>query len=90
MSNEIDYSNLPELPKKLGEKLKQIRELSKSTPDQFAPRVGAKDGKEIESYESGEGDMPVSILWAYVNLSGLPLENLMDDDRDLWFGHRVN
>ena len=77
---------MPELPKKLGEKLKEIRERSHLSPDHFAPHVGAKDGKEIELYESGEGDMPVSILWAYVKVSGLPMENLMDDDRDLWLG----
>ena len=80
---------MPELPKKLGEKLKKIRERSRLSPDQFAQHVGAKDGKEIELYESDEGDMPVSVLWAYVKLSGLPLENL-EDDRDLWVGHCVN
>lgn len=74
MSNEIDYSNLPDFPNKLGEKLKEIRERSRLSSDQFAPHVGAKDGKKIELYESGEGDMPVSILWAYVKVSGLPLE----------------
>ena len=77
MSNEIDYSNLPEIPKKLGEKLKKIRERSRLSPDQFAPLVKAKDGAEIESYESDEDDMPVSVFWAYVKLSGVPMENLM-------------
>ena len=31
-------------------------------------------------------DVPVSVVSAYARVSGLPLENLMQDDRDLWFG----
>lgn len=79
-----------DFPKRLGEKLKQIREHSKLTPDDFAPHVKAKDGAEIVSYENGTGELPVSILLRYARLVNLPLENLVDDDRDLWFGHRVN
>ena len=47
MSNEIDNSNLPQFPEKLGEKLKEIRERLGMTPDQLAPFVGAKTGAEI-------------------------------------------
>jgi hypothetical protein len=79
-----------DFPKKLGAKLKQIRERTRLDPDKFALRVKAKDGAEILSYENDEGDMPISVLWAYCSVSGVPIENLMDDDRDLWFGHRQN
>lgn len=57
--------------------------------------IRAKDGAEIESYEKDlgadvEGGMLVTTLWRYVRVAGVPLENLMDDGRDLWFGHLVN
>ena len=70
-------------------KLKAIREHSKLSPDEFAPHVQANDGAEIISYED-TGELPVTILIRYARLVNLPLENLVDDDRDLWFGHRVN
>ena len=63
-------------------KLKAIREHSKLSPDEFAAHVQAKDGAEVVSY--------VSILIRYARLVNLPLENFVEDDRDLWFGHRVN
>ena len=34
--------------------------------------------------------MLVSVLWGYAKLAGIPIENIIYDDRDLWFGHRVN
>lgn len=89
MSDEIDYSNLADFPKRVSEKLKAIREHSKFSPDEFAPLVKAQDGAEILSYEFDTGELPVSILIRYARLANLPLENLVDDDRDLWFGHRV-
>ena len=74
----------------LGEKLKQIREHSKLSPNEFAPHVKAKHGAEILSYENNTGELPVTILIRYARLVNLPLENLVDDDLDLWLGHRVN
>ena len=87
MSLHIDYSNLPMFSQKLPEKLKRIRERSGLTPEQFAPRVNAKDGKAVKKYESGNGELPVSVLMRYWKLSDVPLENILNDDRDLWFGH---
>jgi hypothetical protein len=60
------------------------------TPDQLAPFVGAKTGAEILAYENDEGDLLVSVLWGYAKMANVPVENLLHDDRDLWFGHRVN
>jgi len=84
------YLNLPKFSQKLPEKLKQIREQSALTPDEFALHVNAKDGKAIKKYESGKSDLPVSVLMHYWKLSDVPLENILNDDRDLWFGHRHN
>lgn len=87
--------NLPPFPpERLTEKLRAIRERLKLTPDEFAPLVCVATGAEIEGYERDLGQEPhvllVTTLWRYVKVAGVPLENLMDDDRDLWFGHCVN
>ena len=83
----VNFSNLPEFPQASPEKLKQIRERSGLTPEEFAPHVHAEDGKAVEKYEKGKGDLPVSVLMRYWKLSDVPLENILNDDRDLWFGH---
>ena len=84
----VDYSNLPKFPQKLPEKLIQIRERSGRTWDEFAQQVNARDGTDIAAYENNEGDLPISVLFAYARFAGIPVENIVDDDRDLWFGHR--
>jgi hypothetical protein len=67
-----------DFPKRLGEKLKTIREHSQLSPDEIAQFVGANDAAEIIAYEDDEGDLPVSILWGYARLSGNPMMNLID------------
>lgn len=90
MANEIDNSDWPPFPKRIPEKLKTIREHLGLTPDEIAAKVGAKTGAEIIAYEKDEDDLLVSVLWRYAKLAGIPIENLIYDDRDLWLGHRVN
>ena len=60
-----------------------IRERLGMTPDQLAPFVGATNGAEIQDYESGEGDLLVSVLWAYARMSGNPIMNMVDDDLEV-------
>lgn len=79
-----------DFPKRLGKKFKAIRERRGLTPDEFALLVKAADGNEILSYENDTGDMSVSVLRAYVRVAGVPLENIWNDNCDLWFGFRVN
>lgn len=79
-----------DFPKDLPNKLKAIRERRQLDPDQFALRVGAKDGAEIVSYEDDTGEISVRTLLRYANLAGIPFENIIDDNRDLWFGDRQN
>lgn len=79
-----------EFPKRLPEKLKAIRERLALTPDQLAGFVGAKTGAEIEAYENDEDDLLVSVLYGYAKMANVPVENLLHDDRDLWFGHLTN
>jgi DNA-binding XRE family transcriptional regulator len=70
-------------PKRLPEKLKAIRERLAMTPEQIAPFVGATNGAEVEAYENDEDDLLVSVLFGYAKLAGVPVENLLDDGRDL-------
>ena len=79
-----------DFPERLAEKLKTIRERLGMTPDQLAPFIGAKSGAEVLAYENDEGDLLVSVLFGYAKMAGIPIENILHDDRDLWFGHRVN
>ena len=89
MLTEVDLDQLPPFPKRLPEKLKAIRKRLKLTPDEIARRVGARTGAEIIAYEKDEDDLLVSVLWRYAKLAGIPIENLIYDDRDLWLGNRV-
>ena len=81
---------LPGFPQRLPEKLKAIREKLRLSPDEFAPRVGAKNGEEILSYENNVGELPARMFWRYLKVADVPLENLWDDKCDLWFGYRTN
>lgn len=76
-----------DFPAKLPAKLKAIRERYDL---RLAGPLKSLDAATIEAYESGEVDLPLSVLFAYARLAGIPVENLLDDDRDLWFGHRLN
>jgi transcriptional regulator with XRE-family HTH domain len=82
--------NLPPFPKRIPEKLKTIREHLRLTPDEIAAKVGARTGAEILAYENDEDDLLVPVIWCYAGLAGIPLENILYDERDLWLGHRVN
>jgi len=88
MPVDVDYSSLPKFPQKLPIKLIQIRERAGSTWSEFAQQVNARDGTEIAAYENNEGDLTISVLYAYARFARIPVENILDDDRDLWFGHR--
>ena len=83
-------TNLSEFPKRIPEKLKAIRERFGLTVDEIAPHVGARNGAEITAYENDEDDLLVTVLFGYAKFAAIPIENLVYDDRDLWFGHRVN
>lgn len=85
MPVEIDYDNLPPFPQRIPEKLKTIRNHFKLTPDEIAPKVGAKNGAEITAYENDEDGLLVSVLWGYVRLAGCSLEDMMDDALEVRF-----
>ena len=73
-----------DFPKRLPEKLRAIRERMSLSESQLAMKVKASDGDAIVSYESGHGDLPVSVLFEYLKVADVPIENLLDDDRELF------
>ena len=77
------FMSTADFPTRLPEKLKAIRERLGMTPDDLAPFVGAKNGAEILAFENDEDDLLVSVLFGYAKLAGIPVENLLHDDRDL-------
>lgn len=76
-----------QFPKRLSEKLRTIRERHTLPLSEVLKRF---DAESIEAFETGVADLPLSVLYAYANVARIPIENLLDDDRDVWFGHRVN
>jgi hypothetical protein len=77
MPIEIDLDHSPSFPKRLPEKLKTIREHFRLTPDEIAPRVGARTGAEILAYENDEDDLLVPVLWNYSKLTGCPIDHFL-------------
>ena len=75
--------NLPPFPKRIPEKLKNIRKRLGLTPDEIAPKVGARTGAEILAYENDEDDLLVPVLWNYSKLAGCPIENFFHDKREV-------
>lgn len=67
-----------DFPEKLPAKLKAI------------PRALRNDSLSLRLLlELTKTNLQVS-LWGYAKMANVPVENLLHDDRDLWFGHRVN
>ena len=79
----VDIKNLPPFPKRIPEKLTSIRKLLGLTPEQIAPKVGARTGVEILAYEKDEDDLLVPVLWNYSKLAGCPIDNFFDDQREV-------
>jgi hypothetical protein len=94
VSKKISISPMDErlnnFPERLQEKLEAIRQRLGLSPDEIARQIGAQNGEEVLSYENDEGDLPVRMLWNYARIANVPIEQLLDDKCDLWFGYRVS
>lgn len=55
------------------------------TPDEIAPKVGAKTGAEIVAFENDEDDLLVTVLWNYSKLAGCPIDQLLYDKLEVSF-----
>ena len=85
MPVEVDLNNLPPFPKRIPEKLRTIREHFNLSPDEIAPKVGARTGAEILAYENDEDDLLITVLWNYSKLAGCPIDNLIYDKLEITF-----
>ena len=73
-------------PQRLAQKLSQIRQSLGISQNQLVTRMGLQDQihyTNISKYEIDKNEPPLDILLAYARLTGIPVENLMDDQLDL-------
>jgi transcriptional regulator with XRE-family HTH domain len=74
-------------PKRLAEKLRQLRELLGLTQEQLAETVRHIESPpqpgHISEYERGRREPSLLFLLAVVRLAAIPMERLVDDDLDL-------
>lgn len=73
-------------PKRLAEKLLQIRLALGLSQSEMHRRLGVEDEityKRISYYELDQGEPPLVILMAYARVAGINTEALIDDQLDL-------
>lgn len=76
-------------PKRLGEKLKAIREHRRWTLDEMAEAVGRKSVSRrarVYEWETGARQPDLLTLLAYARLAGVSTDVLIDDNLDLDLG----
>jgi transcriptional regulator with XRE-family HTH domain len=72
--------------RRLGEKLRQIRDALGLSQSQIVHRLGLVDEftrTNISNYEQDEREPPLFVLLEYARLAGICLDLLVDDKRDL-------
>ena len=74
-------------PKRLGEKLLQIRMALGLSQTGIVTRLDYEDSPlypaQISNFEQGKREPPLQLLLAYARLANIPLEVLADDKLDL-------
>jgi transcriptional regulator with XRE-family HTH domain len=74
-------------PKRLAEKLIEIRNRLDLNQSQMFKRLGETPSKiyasHISSYELGTREPPLDVLLQYARIAGVPMEILIDDELDL-------
>jgi len=75
------------MPKKLGKKMKQIRENLGMSQREIVKALNYKDtplrASQISQYETGQREPTMMLVLAYSRLAGLPMECLVDDKMKL-------
>lgn len=75
-------------PKRLAEKLKQIRIQKNLSQNEILQKLGFDNilfQGNISQYELGRREPPLTVLLAYARLAEISLEILIDDNLDLPF-----
>jgi transcriptional regulator with XRE-family HTH domain len=78
--------NVRRRPKRLGEKLRQIRLALGLSQSEMLKRLNAEDQityHQISGYESGKREPPLNILLQYARAADVCMEILVDDELDL-------
>lgn len=71
-------------PKRLAEKLRQIRVALGLSQKEMVKRLGVKTPyKNISRYERDRSIPPMELLLAYARSVNVPLEQIVDDEKDL-------
>jgi transcriptional regulator with XRE-family HTH domain len=73
-------------PKRLAEKLLQIRNALGLSQTELWKRLGVEDEisyKRISKYELDQNEPPLSILLRYARVAGVHMEDIIDDELDL-------
>jgi transcriptional regulator with XRE-family HTH domain len=73
-------------PKRLAEKLSQIRAALGVSQNEMLKRLGVEDQIDhttISKYELGRNEPTLIILLRYARVAGVRVENLIDDELDL-------
>lgn len=71
-------------PKRLAEKLLQIRQWLGLSQPEMVERLGVQiDHTIISMYEHNKREPPLGTLLAYARIAGVPLEQIVDDDLDV-------
>ena len=74
-------------PKRLGEKLLQIRTALELSQTGMVQSLGYEESPlypaQISNFEQGKREPPLQLLLAYARLANIPLEILADDTLDL-------
>jgi transcriptional regulator with XRE-family HTH domain len=73
-------------PKRLGDKLRRIREALGLSQTEMLRRLGFEDDiwyTQISAYELGRRDPPLVVLLEYARLVGVSTDVLIDDGMDL-------
>jgi len=71
-------------PKRLAEKLLQIREALGLSHQEMAERLGHEmTNNNISKYERARSVPPIEVVLAYARLANVKMEQIVDDDLDL-------
>ena len=75
------------MPKKLGKKMKQIREGLGMSQREIVKALNYKDtplrASQISQYENGQREPTMMLVLAYARLANVPMECLVDDKMKL-------
>jgi len=66
-------------PRRLGRKLRKIRDRARLSQTEIARELGVKDRALISQYETGRRQPPLPVLLKYAQLAGVAVDVLIDD-----------